>query len=94
MSNTVEQDSGKSGEALLFRRRKELLDKYLSLIPSRRRNLFAPTTFTAERFGIPQRTLQGWIEAGVVLALRFGRNYKVYVPSVEEYLRGRSRSER
>jgi hypothetical protein len=73
---------------------RELLENYIALSPSERRKRFAPTSLTARQFGIPQRTLQAWIEAGLVGALRIGTNYRVYVPSVEVYLRGCNGNER
>jgi excisionase family DNA binding protein len=67
---------------------KERLTHYFALSSSERSRLYAPTASTAQQFGISRRTLQAWIEAGFVQALRIGRNYRVYVPSVEVYLRG------
>jgi excisionase family DNA binding protein len=95
MSTTVTQDRrNRSLESPgLQAGERELLNKYIALSASKRRNLFAPTGFMARRFGIPQRTLQRWIEAGVVPALRIGRNYKIHVPSLELYLQECNRFE-
>jgi len=62
------------------------LDFYLSLVPGKRKHLFVTTATAAASFGISQRTLQRWIEAGSILSIRVGRKYQVYIPSVEQLI--------
>jgi excisionase family DNA binding protein len=71
---------------------KKLLMLYLSLIRSERDRLFAATARAAELTGVSQRTIERWIEGGAVQAIHVGRNFQVFLPSLEEYLTRRSDS--
>ena len=65
----------------------ELLDLYLASAYEQREKHFADTSRAAEMAGVSRRTIQLWIEIGVLPALRIGRKYKVSVDSLCEYLR-------
>jgi excisionase family DNA binding protein len=66
--------------------RNDLLDLYLSATPAKRERLFVSTSKAAKRFGISQRTLELRIKRRDILAIRLGRNYRVYVPAVQRYI--------
>lgn len=66
----------------------ELLNIFLSLHPAQRRTEFADTARTADIAGLSRRTIQGWIDTGLVLAVRVGKKYQVWLPSLRFYLRG------
>lgn len=63
-----------------------LLEIYLSLNADERRHLFISSKTVADNFGISHRTLQRWIEEGYILAIRAGRKYQIYLPTVEDYI--------
>jgi excisionase family DNA binding protein len=65
----------------------ELLNLYLVSTYEQREKHFADTSRAAEIAGVSRRTIQLWIEIGMLPALRIGRNYKVSVDSLCEYLR-------
>jgi excisionase family DNA binding protein len=66
--------------------KKELVDVYFSYSPDQRKRLFASTAATSNVYGISQRTLQRWIEEGVIVAIRIGEKYQIYLPAMERYI--------
>ncbi len=48
--------------------------------------VFINTAQAAEITGLSMRTIQLWIESGVVRAIVIGRKYKVVVESLKEHL--------
>ena len=65
----------------------ELLKLYLNSTETERQALFACTSDTADRYGIPQRTLQQLVNLRLIAAIPFGKKkYYVYLISVEAYL--------
>lgn len=67
----------------------ELLEIYLTLPVKERRQRFSDTAYAAELTGLTQRTIQLWIEFGVVQAVQIGRKYQVDLHSLKAYLRSR-----
>ena len=65
----------------------ELLEHYLALDDKRRARQFADTTRVANFVGLSQRTIQLWIEIGLIRAVRIGRKYQVDLESVKAHLR-------
>lgn len=65
----------------------DLLAHYLSLTPSKREELFPPTGTAAARIGVSQRTIQAWIDAGLINAVPIGKKFHVYLESLLNYLR-------
>jgi len=65
----------------------ELLECYLGLDDQRRSRRFADTARVADFVGLSQRTIQLWIEAGLIRAVRIGRKYQVDLESVKDHLR-------
>ena len=68
----------------------DLLDVYLALSGRQRDERFAPTIRAAVFAGVSQRTIQWWIEAGVIRAVRVGRRHRVSVDSLKAYLKGQA----
>ena len=68
----------------------DLLAYYLSLLPSKRNELFLDTASAAERVGVSQRTIQSWIDAGFIQAVPIGRKFRVYVESLLRHVRTRA----
>ena len=68
----------------------DLLTVYLGLSPAKRKELFVDTASAAERIGVSQRTIQAWIDAGMVRAVPIGRKFQVELASLLGYLRGRA----
>ena len=64
----------------------DLLSTYLSMPPQQRDRRFVDTARAAEITGLTQRTIQMWIEFGLILAVNVGRKYKVDVNSLKAYL--------
>lgn len=85
LANTIVQ-KGEERSPLSVRMDVPLLSLYLSLSPSRREKLFADTSRSAEIAGVSQRTVQLWIESGLVRAIRIGRRYRVDLDSLREFL--------
>ena len=54
--------------------------------PQQRDHRFVDTARAAEITGLTQRTIQMWIEFGLILAVNVGRKYKVDVNSLRAYL--------
>ncbi|HSE23942.1 MAG TPA: helix-turn-helix domain-containing protein [Pyrinomonadaceae bacterium] len=67
----------------------ELLELYLSLSPKQRDLKFADTASAAKITGLTQRTIQLWIEFGVIAAIPIGRKYKIELDSLIAYLKSR-----
>ncbi len=65
----------------------ELLEHYLALDDERRARKFADTARVAHFVGLSQRTIQLWIEIGLIRAVRIGRKYQVDLESVKAHLR-------
>ncbi len=65
----------------------ELLAYYLDLPPSRREELFPQTATAAVRVGVSQRTIQAWIDAGLIRAVPIGKRFRVHLESLLSYLR-------
>ncbi len=65
----------------------ELLEYYLGLDEKRRARQFADTAWVANFVGLSQRTIQLWIEIGLIRAVRIGRKYQVDLESVKAHLR-------
>ena len=68
---------------------KDLLDIYLTLPPKQREQRFADTASAAKITGLTQRTIQLWIEFGVIRAIPVGRKYKIDLESLIDYLKSR-----
>jgi len=67
----------------------DLLNQYLGATIKERETQFADTARTAEIAGLSQRTIQLWIDIGLLQALRIGKNYKVSLDSLRRYLESR-----
>ena len=67
----------------------ELLDLYLGLPGKDRDGLFAATARAAEIVGLSQRTIQMWIEIGVLRAILLGGKYKICLRSLRDFLRSK-----
>jgi excisionase family DNA binding protein len=74
--------------AVIPKNEDELADCFYSADPEARKILFVSTAKAADSFGVSQRTIQLWIERGSILAIRTGRNYKVYLPDIKRYMDG------
>jgi excisionase family DNA binding protein len=59
---------------------------YCSLSPQQRAQLFLSTAEVAAKYGIAQRTVQDWINNGLIDAVKVGKKYQVKLQSVEDYL--------
>jgi hypothetical protein len=64
----------------------KLLQLYCSLPAEERDTQFLSTASIAEKYGLPPRTVQHWIDYRWIAALKIGRKYKVYAPSVIDFL--------
>jgi excisionase family DNA binding protein len=64
----------------------ELLTLYLAATVKQREAHFADTARAAEIAGLSRRTIQLWIDIGLLQALRIGRNYRVSLDSLRGYL--------
>jgi len=67
----------------------QLLELYLSMSSKQRNEKFSNTAQAAELAGISQRTIQFWIEIGVIRAVPIGKKYQVDLSSLKEYLKSR-----
>lgn len=65
----------------------DLLDLFLDLGREERRLQFADTAQTAELVGVSRRTIQQWIDAGLIRAVAVGHKYQVQLDSVRSYLK-------
>lgn len=68
----------------------DLLGLYLSLPEEKRQQKFANTSDTARMVGLSRRTIQMWIEGGLVAAIKVGRKYQVSLDSLWAYLKSRA----
>lgn len=68
---------------------KDLLEIYLTLPHKQREQRFADTSTAAKITGLTQRTIQLWIEFGVISAIPIGRKYKIDLESLVAYLKSR-----
>jgi excisionase family DNA binding protein len=68
---------------------KDLLEIYLTLPHKQREQRFADTASAAKITGLTQRTIQLWIEFGVIRAIPIGRKYKIDLESLIAYLKSR-----
>jgi excisionase family DNA binding protein len=66
----------------------QLLELYLSTPSNQRDKKFVSTSRAAELAGVCNRTIQIWIDQGDLSAIRVGRNYKVSLDSLREYMLG------
>ena len=64
-----------------------MLDQYLSLPKKQREQRFMDTAHAAEITGLSIRTIQLWIERGVVHAVPVGKKYQVELGSLRDYLK-------
>jgi excisionase family DNA binding protein len=67
----------------------DLLNQYLSLPEGKRKQKFANTSESARMVGLSQRTIQMWIEGGLIAAIKIGRKYQVSLDSLRAYLKSR-----
>ncbi len=69
----------------------ELLQLYLASPDGQRDQLFVSTAGAARITGLSRRTIESWIEAGSIQAVRVGKkNYQIYRESLMEYLKSRA----
>jgi len=66
----------------------ELLDLYLQTPCKQRDRLFVSTARAAELAGVCHRTIRLWIDDGNLSAIRIGRNYRVSLDSLRDYMLG------
>jgi excisionase family DNA binding protein len=67
----------------------QLLEVYLDLPKKERENRFADTAHAAEMVGLSQRTIQLWIEIGLIRAILLGGKYMICLNSLKDYLKSR-----
>jgi len=67
----------------------DLLVSYLAMPLKQRDAQFIDTAAAAKMAGISQRTIELWIEGGLLQAVLIGKKYKVNVPSLVAYLKGK-----
>lgn len=72
----------------------QLVDLYLDLPRKAREEYFVDTASAAEMAGVTQRTIQLWIESGLVRAVYIAGSYKVTVLSFKQYLKTRATNRR
>lgn len=65
-----------------------LLNLYLAMPHKQREEQFVSTARAAEIAGVCHRTIQLWIDDGDLSAIRVGRNYRVSLDSLREYMLG------
>lgn len=68
----------------------ELFNLYLAMPEEQRKKRFANTWRAAKIVGLSQRTIQLWVEAGLVRAVVIGRKYQVSLDSLKAYLKSRA----
>ena len=68
----------------------DLLSLYLSLPEEKRQQKFANTSEAARMVGLSRRTIQMWIEGGLIAAIKIGRKYQVSLDSLRAYLKSRA----
>jgi excisionase family DNA binding protein len=67
----------------------DLLNIFLGLPVKQREQRFADTASAAKITGLTQRTIQLWIEFGVIRAIPIGRKYQIDLESLIAYLKSR-----
>ena len=65
----------------------ELLALYRKLSATERAAHFKTTYNITQTYSVPKRTVQRWINEGLIAAIRIGGKYLVHLPSFDEYLR-------
>lgn len=65
----------------------ELLQLYLTLPQKERDRRFVNTARAAEICGMAQRTIQNWIEMGLIRAIPIGKRYRICIESLYEHLK-------
>jgi|GEM_PF-6191410 len=65
----------------------DLLELYLSLSGKQRELRFTDTARAAQVTGVSVRTIQFWIESGMIQAIVIGRKYQVDLDSLRAYLK-------
>jgi len=75
----------------LYQDPEELLHIYLDSNRCSRSERFADTAQVAKLVGMSQRSVQLWIEMGLIQAVRIGNKYKVDLNSLMQYLLERSK---
>jgi hypothetical protein len=68
----------------------DLLERYLALAADDRHREFLSTTGAAEFTGKARRTIQFWVEIGVVEAVFIGNRCWISVDSLKKYLKRRA----
>jgi len=66
----------------------ELLELYLTLPQKERDRRFVNTATAAAMCGMAQRTVQFWIEMGLIRAIPVGKRYRVCTESLYAHLKG------
>lgn len=64
----------------------DLRSLFIRLSPEERGDWFLPTDEAARCCEVCQRTVQTWIQSGRVQALRVGKKYFVWRPSLEDMI--------
>jgi len=64
----------------------ELLEFFISQTEQARSQTFVCTSEAAAIAGVSQRTVQGWIDSGVIRAVAVGKKYRVLRESLHGYL--------
>jgi len=67
-----------------------LVNLWLSLPEAKREELFAETAAAAQLAEVAPRTMRTWIDAGQVECFRVGKSYRIYLPSLRDYLNERA----
>ena len=67
-----------------------LLDLWLTLPPEGRDREFAGTARAAKLAGVAIRTMQDWVNGGIIPSIRIGSRYRVHLPSMHKFLEARS----
>lgn len=83
----INMDRKSSPAIAINLKNEELLELYLSLPKKRREERFTDTAHAAEITGLSVRTIQSWIESGVVRAIHIGKKYQIDLNSLKEFLR-------
>jgi excisionase family DNA binding protein len=65
----------------------DLVNYYINLEDALRDREFVDTATAARRVGVSQRTIEAWIDAGLIRAIFIGKKYKVQLESLYVYVR-------
>jgi excisionase family DNA binding protein len=85
-----ENQTGQSKRLTLAQADEQLLDFYLDMPKKLGDNHFAETARAAEIADVTQRTVQLWIEGGLVRAVFVGGKYRVSLSSLREHLKNQA----